>query len=211
MDQVFLKSPKKLELKWAWLAQRCRTQSKLRGTKPSRTCGMCPRLQKHSDWWVWITQQYIPLCKSGFTLFKGDFSCLFCTNFPFSKREFSLLLRRFLRRHLFKKNRISAKNSQAEVCLLLSLFMEVFDDESHQRFVSLHCYLSFCRIEPDNRTSDKQQKPYRGVKPVCSMLMPRNWGKSYWNSVPVGFSWWTFTGKKRLCSGHPSLFTGNQG
>lgn len=78
--KVCLKLPRKLELKWDCLAQLCRTQSKLRGTKPSRTCGMCPRLQKHSDWWVWITEEYIPLRKSCFTLFKGDFSGLFCTD-----------------------------------------------------------------------------------------------------------------------------------
>lgn len=136
MDQVFLKSPKKLELKWAWLAQRCRTQSKLRGTKPSRTCGMCPRLQKHSDWWVWITQQYIPLRKSGFTLFQGDFSCLFCTNFPFAKREFSRLLRRFLRTHLFKKTESQLRTPTLK-CACCSACLWRFWMMSHIRGLSL--------------------------------------------------------------------------
>lgn len=36
----------------------CRCCS-LRGTKPSRIRGMCSRLQKHSDWWVWITEQTV--------------------------------------------------------------------------------------------------------------------------------------------------------
>lgn len=149
MHQICVKSPKKLDLKWDCLAQLCRTQSKLRGTKPSRTCGMCPRLQKHSDWWAWITEQYIPLRKSCFTLLKGDFGCLFCTNFPFSKRDFSLLVSRFLWMHLLK-NRIPTW-LPSEKHLLLSLFREVLHDESYLRFVSLDCYRSSRRRKTDNK------------------------------------------------------------
>lgn len=66
----------------------------------------------------------------------------------------------------------------SEKRLVLSWFREILQDESFLRFVSLDCYLSSCGIKADNKTSDKQQKPYRGVKQVCSVLMTRNWSGS---------------------------------
>lgn len=103
MHQICVKSPKKLDLKRGCLAQLRGTQSKLRGTKPSRTCGMCPRLQKHSDWWVWITEQYIPLHKSGFTLLKRGFWVFVLHKLPIFQEGFFSLTKQVSLRALIKQ------------------------------------------------------------------------------------------------------------
>lgn len=133
---------------------RCR----LRGTKPSRICGMCSRLQERIDWWVWITEQTVHTSPSP----QPPMCCI------------SLCLKKILAGCVVAKElvhvRVLSHRFSTGNCLLFILFALFYPEVFVWWVISLWTVICL----PATKTSDKQQKPYQRLHRIDDLKPGEN-------------------------------------